>query len=338
MGKDNVHLWHYRLTSVDLYSTAMSTTSDDTYEGYYIIGFKAVGTWRRPLVDDITLKWQAQMHTKIMEKQSDGCHRSVTTRVMTEQEMDDIVLRKCPRTWPYNAVEPPDNSGQEADTSVSHSARKAQAVLQNKNHDESASLRPAEDVINRLKYDRANFKVDEWAIGYVDRHMQAMQEKPVRDWATDVTDEAFIPQHRIEYFKVYPKDSPPVIMWEKASKKDLIFTGREGKVNKEVETEADDEMLTKRERKQKAKEENESKQQEWSQEAENGKKEPEAKENVDEERKQKRKGSQKGKKHGKALPQIVTNASVGQPTKQDEQNLTSPKRGKKKRDKENNGT
>jgi uncharacterized protein (UPF0248 family) len=79
-------------------------------------------------------------------------------------------------------------------------------------------FRPASDVMNRLKWDE---KMDcaDYIVGYEDRFVGA-REKALDSWKTEQTDEEFIPQHRILYFK---RRSDGVFVWERSTRTDLIF-------------------------------------------------------------------------------------------------------------------
>ena len=71
-------------------------------------------------------------------------------------------------------------------------------------------LRPALDVLNRLRWDEA-YKDDDFVIGYEDRFTGVM-EVPMDCWRQEQTDEEFIPQHRILYFRHGADD---VHLWDK---------------------------------------------------------------------------------------------------------------------------
>lgn len=79
-------------------------------------------------------------------------------------------------------------------------------------------LRPALDVLNRLRYD-PNFDESDHIVGYRDRH-DGVQELSASLWKSDTTDEEFIPQHRIKYFK---RKSDNVVVWDRFMRLDLIF-------------------------------------------------------------------------------------------------------------------
>lgn len=79
-------------------------------------------------------------------------------------------------------------------------------------------LRTAADVINRLRWDPALDESD-YIVGYEDRFLGA-KEKPLESWKSDQTDEEFIPQHRILYFK---RASDGEVVWERRTRIDKVF-------------------------------------------------------------------------------------------------------------------
>jgi uncharacterized protein (UPF0248 family) len=96
-------------------------------------------------------------------------------------------------------------------------------LQQNQYSSPGQKLRPALDVLKRLRYDQ-NLNIDEFKVGYEDRHSVKIMEKAAADWQMDITHEEFIPQHRIVYFKRYPTGNGlPEMLWEKTSKMDKIF-------------------------------------------------------------------------------------------------------------------
>ncbi|KAF4971821.1 hypothetical protein FSARC_1424 [Fusarium sarcochroum] len=79
-------------------------------------------------------------------------------------------------------------------------------------------FRTAADVLNRLRWD-ANFDPSDFIVGYEDRFLGA-RERAVEHWKSEQTDEEFIPQHRILYFK---RRNDGVIVWERRRRIDDIF-------------------------------------------------------------------------------------------------------------------
>ncbi|KAJ4348561.1 uncharacterized protein N0V89_009938 [Didymosphaeria variabile] len=84
----------------------------------------------------------------------------------------------------------------------------------------SNKLRPASDVLNRLRWD-SNLDPSDYIVGYEDRFLGA-KETTLERWKTEQTDEEFIPQHRILYFKRKSEDGGEVV-WERSTRIDRIF-------------------------------------------------------------------------------------------------------------------
>ncbi len=98
-------------------------------------------------------------------------------------------------------------------------SRKAQRVLDSSNTP-GRSLRPALDVLSRLRHDPI-FSSEAFTIGYHDRHSPEVMELPLASWkAGEVTDEDFIPQHRILWFK---SDADGKKVWDRKERYDEIF-------------------------------------------------------------------------------------------------------------------
>lgn len=79
-------------------------------------------------------------------------------------------------------------------------------------------LRPATDILNRLRWD-PNMDSSDYVIGYDDRFL-GVREIGLDKWKTEQTDEEFIPQHRILYFR---RKSDGVVMWDRETRKDGIY-------------------------------------------------------------------------------------------------------------------
>ncbi|KAI9831949.1 MAG: hypothetical protein M1826_002677 [Phylliscum demangeonii] len=98
-------------------------------------------------------------------------------------------------------------------------------------------LRSARDVLHRLRWDES-FADDTYIVGYEDR-FRGVLEVALADWLDEQTEEDFIPQHRILYFR---RQSDGERIWDKHEKLDLVFGSGFKREQKEVEVEgADDE-------------------------------------------------------------------------------------------------
>ncbi|KAF1949803.1 hypothetical protein CC80DRAFT_555032 [Byssothecium circinans] len=86
----------------------------------------------------------------------------------------------------------------------------------------SSKLRPASDILNRLRWD-PNLDPSEYVVGYEDRFLGA-KETSLERWKTEQTDEEFIPQHRILYFKKRGEGGAGgEVVWERATRVDKVF-------------------------------------------------------------------------------------------------------------------
>ncbi|KAK0735852.1 hypothetical protein B0T21DRAFT_368658 [Apiosordaria backusii] len=84
-------------------------------------------------------------------------------------------------------------------------------------------LRTALDVMNRIRWD-ASMDSGDFVVGYEDRFKGA-QEKELEEWKTEQTDEEFIPQHRILYFR---RKSDDKVVWDRKKRVDEVFGGGGG--------------------------------------------------------------------------------------------------------------
>lgn len=76
--------------------------------------------------------------------------------------------------------------------------------------------------MNRLRWD-PSLDPAEYIIGYEDRFLGA-KETGLERWKTEQTDEEFIPQHRILYFKRKGVDGrEEEVVWERATRIDRVF-------------------------------------------------------------------------------------------------------------------
>ncbi|OJD31298.1 uncharacterized protein BKCO1_500002 [Diplodia corticola] len=78
-------------------------------------------------------------------------------------------------------------------------------------------LRPATDILHRLRWD-ANLHSADYVVGYVDRFL-GTREIPLDRWKVEQTDEEFIPQHRILYFR---RRSDGARVWDREARFDAL--------------------------------------------------------------------------------------------------------------------
>ena len=101
-------------------------------------------------------------------------------------------------------------------------SRKVQKALSSSSKASDRPLRPAQDILSRLRHDPA-LSSQKFSIGYLDRHAPDVMEMPLDKWNNgDVTDEEFIPQHRILWFR---RDKDGVKVWDRRERIDMISAG-----------------------------------------------------------------------------------------------------------------
>ena len=84
-------------------------------------------------------------------------------------------------------------------------------------------LRPANDILSRIRHDPA-LEESDFIVGYHDRHEPEVMEMDVSAWkgGGDFTDEEWIPQHRILYFR-RKADEPGRRIWDREKRLDRLF-------------------------------------------------------------------------------------------------------------------
>lgn len=91
-------------------------------------------------------------------------------------------------------------------------------VRQSDQQPQTGKFRTVLNVMKRLRWD-PSMDASDYTVGYVDRFVGA-QERPLEQWKTEQTDEEFIPQHRILYFK---RKTDRSIVWERRTRIDDVF-------------------------------------------------------------------------------------------------------------------
>ncbi|KAK8090709.1 hypothetical protein PG994_000214 [Apiospora phragmitis] len=79
-------------------------------------------------------------------------------------------------------------------------------------------FRSSADVISRLRWD-PSLDSSDFIVGYEDRFLGA-KERALDLWKSEQTDEEFIPQHRVLYFK---RKSDGVVVWDRKARRDMLF-------------------------------------------------------------------------------------------------------------------
>ncbi len=130
---------------------------------------------------------------------------------LSSESESDLILVSLSKRCGKAKSKPTRKEKQQADYSAQQSAM--------------PSLRPAHDVMNRIRHDE-NLQMSDHLVGYEDRHVGIMW-KGVEEWLDTIEEEDFIPMHRIKYFK---RRSDDRIVWDREKRVDEIFgsgvTGR----------------------------------------------------------------------------------------------------------------
>jgi len=93
----------------------------------------------------------------------------------------------------------------------------------NNNHDiKRPIMRTSEEVYNRIKWD-PYYNEEHFIIGYLDR-FSGIQEIPMNQFESEITNENFIPWHRVQYFRRLGNNELGEIVWDRRNRSDLIFT------------------------------------------------------------------------------------------------------------------
>jgi len=209
-----------------------SSAEDSVYEGVFMIGITSASK------DDLQIarKLASKLEEQVMEDRATikgSCFiRVVFERQQGENLRDD--LRPCVTKWPRKCLTGDEtlNSKYKRDGAAPTKQKKKgekgapedrtqHTSDAHAEHEKAERFRTAAEVYNRLKFDDS-WDIDEFVLGYVDRHNDKTLEKPAVDWVRETTAEEFIPEHRIEYFKRVTNEGGE-FMWHKSKRLDRIF-------------------------------------------------------------------------------------------------------------------
>lgn len=219
-----------------------SVESED-YHGCYLIGLqrsaitsstpnnKEERQTAKNSVEKVIDRFLTQLRTD--EKNYDGSTSWVNAALITQQDVQAQELRLDAREWGDYAMEiEPDSDDEDEDELDDLEAEGVELPklpvrsrpISTSTPVSTAKLRPASDVLNRLRWD-SNLDPADYIIGYEDRFLGA-KEIGLEKWKTEQTDEEFIPQHRILYFRTKLNESGDGkgdVVWERATRLDRIF-------------------------------------------------------------------------------------------------------------------
>ncbi|KAL2142150.1 hypothetical protein VTI28DRAFT_1483 [Corynascus sepedonium] len=98
------------------------------------------------------------------------------------------------------------------------SAARKQIAAVDLRADKTKKFRTAADALHRIRWD-PQLDSSDYVVGYEDRFIGA-QEKELGAWKSEQTDEEFIPQHRILYFR---RKSDGKLVWDRRTRLDELF-------------------------------------------------------------------------------------------------------------------
>ena len=106
--------------------------------------------------------------------------------------------------------------------SKSHAKKSRKQAGKQQSQSSKPPLRPAKDILSRIRHD-PSLDENNFVVGYHDRHLPDVIDIDVSAWkgGGDSTDEEWIPQHRILYFRRKNEDGGKV--WDRARRLDRIF-------------------------------------------------------------------------------------------------------------------
>ncbi|KAI0459353.1 hypothetical protein F5B21DRAFT_499534 [Xylaria acuta] len=230
-------IWPARFINEDV-------SEDETdYQGYYLIGLdKWEGSNEEPMSRDDMKTTLGSLHAALQkfegqirgdEKYFDSKTSWMSASLVNRSELG--ALRLDSREWGEYTVGSDDfdedeeedeeiigsdeegHSGPEALTGKSKS-KKATTTHQPARPAYSGKFRSSADVINRIRWD-PNMDSGDYIVGYEDRFL-GTKERALDAWKSEQTDEEFIPQHRILYFK---RKGDGIIVWDRKERRDTIF-------------------------------------------------------------------------------------------------------------------
>ncbi|KAI0555315.1 hypothetical protein F4679DRAFT_578702 [Xylaria curta] len=235
----NIHarIWPARFINEDV-------SEDETdYQGYYLIGLdKWEGSNEEPMSRDDMKTALSSLHAALQkfegqirgdEKYFDSNTSWMSASLANRSELG--ALRLDSREWGEYTIGDDDfDEDEEEDEEIVDSddegdgglealagklkSKKATTAHQTTRPAYSGKFRSSADVINRIRWD-PNMDSGDYIVGYEDRFL-GTKERALDAWKSEQTDEEFIPQHRILYFK---RKSDGIVAWDRKERRDTIF-------------------------------------------------------------------------------------------------------------------
>ncbi|KAI1811535.1 DUF455 domain-containing protein [Poronia punctata] len=229
----NLHarIWPTRFVDQEL------SENESDYQGYYLIGLDVLDD---SISKDDRKNTLGSLHTVLQDFErrirGDGKYFDSNTSWMSASlvnKSDLGTLRADDREWgdyPVGDDLSDDDDEEEDDEeedeqlyddeegTTKKSKSKTKELLVPTRPSYTGKFRSSADVINRIRWD-PNMDSGDYMVGYEDRFLGVM-ERALDAWKAEQTDEEFIPQHRILYFK---RKSDGMIVWDRKERRDIVF-------------------------------------------------------------------------------------------------------------------
>ncbi|KAI1881385.1 hypothetical protein JX265_000211 [Neoarthrinium moseri] len=229
----HARIWPARFVNVD----QESSDEDKEYQGYYLVGLDQNDASSPAMSkEDLRIafgslqtalhKFETQLRSD--EKYFDSKTSWMSASVVNQSQIGDLKLDH--REWGEYTLgddeEEDDEDEEILDATEDYSEADSSTSRKKKAIEKELPARPAysgkfrssADVINRIRWD-PNMDSSDYIVGYEDRFLGIM-ERELDQWKAEQTDEEFIPQHRIMFFK---RKSDAVVVWDRQSRRDHIF-------------------------------------------------------------------------------------------------------------------
>ncbi|KAF2742084.1 hypothetical protein M011DRAFT_294760 [Sporormia fimetaria CBS 119925] len=177
----------------------------------------------RSTLENIIVRFVSQLRRD--EKNYDESTSCVAVSLVKPSEVADLVLDS--RDWgDYDTEEDLDSdSDDDLDDDTEENAQSATTLPYQPHNAKSvpnnipkSKLRPASDVLSRLRWD-PSLDPSDYIVGYEDRFL-GPKEMPLDRWKSDVSEDEFIPMHRVLWFR---RKGNGEVVWDRRARNDKVF-------------------------------------------------------------------------------------------------------------------
>ena len=161
-----------------------------------------------------------------MDSQNSLAEMKLESHIEAAEDMIPLQNRQSGRVNDDIEASPSDSSPSPSPKHAvprSRARRARKGAQQSRDQHPKPLLRPANDIVSRIRHDPA-LEESDFIVGYHDRHEPEVMEMDVSAWkgGGDFTDEEWIPQHRILYFR-RKGDEPGRRIWDREKRLDRLF-------------------------------------------------------------------------------------------------------------------